>query len=174
MRPVLPLVLVALVLACAPTARRPVLPAPVIAAEAITADSVPSIPGFSAAVKRGLTVFVSGQAPLDASARLVASGDLRGQARQALGNLVRLVRAARGLPGDVVQLTFYVRDLGPGDGAILQAAAGEVFTELPRPAVTLIGVASLPEPGMRVVVDGVALLRSEYPDRAREDSTAGR
>jgi enamine deaminase RidA (YjgF/YER057c/UK114 family) len=76
----------------------PVLP---VGGVAVHADSVPSIPGFSSAVKRGLVMYISGQVPLDSSAHLVGANDLRAQARQSLENLLRVVRAGRGLPGDV-------------------------------------------------------------------------
>jgi hypothetical protein len=49
----------------------------------------------------------------------------------------------------------------------LRSAAAGRFTELPPPAMTIVGVASLPGSGMRVAVDGVAVLRGEYPDRER-------
>jgi enamine deaminase RidA (YjgF/YER057c/UK114 family) len=47
-------------------------------------------------------------------------------------------------------------------------AAG-LFTETPPPAITIVGVASLPGTGMRVAVDGVAILRGEFPDRERTE-----
>jgi enamine deaminase RidA (YjgF/YER057c/UK114 family) len=134
---------------------------------AVAADSVPSIPGFSAALKRGLTLYISGQVPLDSAARLVGPGDLRAQTTQSVGNLLRLVRAGRGLPGDVAKLTFYVVGLDSAAAATVHDAAAALFTETPAPAITIVGVAALPGTGMRVAVDGVAILRGEFPDRQR-------
>ena len=142
------------------------VPAP-IRPIAIHNDSVPAIPGFSSAVKRGLTLFLSGQAPLDSAARLVGPGDVAAQSTQALGNLLRLVRSARGLPGDVLKLTFYVTDLTEADAQAVRETASSVFPEAPAPAITIVGVDRLPGDGMRVAVDGIAILRSEYPDRER-------
>lgn len=142
------------------------VPAP-IQPVAIHNDSVPAIPGFSSAVKRGLTLFLSGQAPLDSAARLVGAGDVAVQSRQAVGNLLRLVRSARGLPGDVLKLTFYVTDLTDTDAQAVRDAASSAFPESPAPAITIVGVERLPGEGMRVAVDGIAILRSEFPDRER-------
>ncbi len=136
-------------------------------ATAISADSVPEVAGFSSAVKIGLTLYLSGQVALDSSARIVGPGDLRQQARQSLGNLVRLVRAARGLPGDVVKLTVYVADLGAESAEVIRDVSAEVFVEQPPPAITIVGVESLPLPGLLVAVDGVAVLRGEFADRER-------
>lgn len=145
------------------------VPAP-IQPVAIHNDSVPAIPGFSSAVKRGLTLFLSGQAPLDSAARLVGAGDVSTQSRQAVGNLLRLVRSARGLPGDVLKLTFYVTDLTETDAQAVRDAASSAFPESPAPAITIVGVERLPGDGMRVAVDGIAMLRSEFPDRERADA----
>jgi len=134
----------------------------------VTADSVPAIAGFSSAVRVGLTVHLSGQVALDSAARLVGPGDLRTQARQSLGNVIRLVRAARGLPGDVVKLTFHVVELDSSRARTIQEVAREVFTEQPAPAVTVVGVSSLPAPALLVSVDGIAVLRGEFPDRERQ------
>ncbi len=136
-------------------------------ATAIGSDSVPEVAGFSSAVKIGLTLYLSGQVALDSSARIVGPGDLRQQARQSLGNLVRLVRAARGLPGDVVKLTVYVADLGAESAEVIRDVSAEVFVEQPPPAITIVGVESLPLPGLLVAVDGVAVLRGEFADRER-------
>jgi len=136
-------------------------------AVAIVADSVPAVEGFSSAVKVGFTVYVSGQVALDSAARLVGGGDFGRQTRQSLANLVRLVRAARGLPGDVVKLTFYVHGLTPELATTLREVSAETFGESPAPAVTIVGVSALPLPGLLVAIDGVAVLRGEFPDRER-------
>lgn len=79
----------------------------------VDAPTVPGLGGFSGAVKVGLTVYLSGQVALDSAGRVVGPNDLRMQLRQALQNAVTLVKAARGLPGDVVKLTVYVVDYTP-------------------------------------------------------------
>ena len=156
--------------ACMQSSRPRQMPGPMPVepgAVSVSAASVPAVPGFSSAVKMGLTVHLSGQVALDSAASLVGPGDLGKQARQSLTNLLSLVRAARGLPGDVVKLTFYVKGLDAAAGHVIQEASAEYFTEQPMPAVTIVGVASLPAPEMLVAVDGVAVLRGEFPDRQR-------
>ncbi len=167
--------LAALLTACTQTAGGPqgrrggVIPmAP--RATAVTSDSVPAVAGFSSAVKVGLTLYLSGQVALDSAARIVGPGDLRQQTRQSLGNLVRLVRAARGLPGDVVKLTVYVSGLGEESAQTIRDVSAELFAEQPAPAITIVGVESLPLSGLLVAVDGVAVLRGEFPDRERVGS----
>lgn len=161
-----------LLTACMQTAaqRRPGLAPMLPGPSAITADSVPEVAGFSSAVKVGLTLYLSGQVALDSSANLIGSGDLAQQTRQSLGNLVRLVRAARGLPGDVVKLTVYVAGLTPESAQTIRDVSAEVFAERPAPAITIVGVQSLPLPGVLVAVDGVAVLRGEFADRERVGS----
>lgn len=164
----LPIVL-SLATACAPAGGRQ-FPGPQplpVGGVAVNADSVPAIPGFSSAVKRGLTLFISGQVPLDSAARLVGPTDLRVQALQATANLLRVVRAGRGLPGDVVKLTYYVVNMDSAGARTVQEAAAGLFTETPPPAITIVGVTSLPGTGILVAVDGIAALRGEFPDRQR-------
>ena len=156
--------------ACAPPTRSRGMPGPLLEPQGpatVTADSVPAIPGFSSAVKVGLTVYLSGQVSLDSAARVVGPGDLATQTRQSLGNVIRLVRAAHGLPGDVAKLTFHVVALDSARARTIQEVAGEFFKESPAPAVTVVGVSALPEPALLVSVDGVAVLRGEFPDRER-------
>ncbi len=157
------------VTACAQSNARRQFPGPVqpVGAVAVGADSVPAIPGFSSAVKRGLVLYVSGQVPLDSATRLIGPDDLELQTRQSVGNLLRVVRAGRGLPGDVVKLTFYVADMDSTAARTVQQTAAALFTESPPPAITIVGVASLPGSGIRVAVDGIAILRSEFLDRER-------
>jgi enamine deaminase RidA (YjgF/YER057c/UK114 family) len=139
-------------------------------ATAVMSDSVPVVAVFSSAVKVVLTLYLSVQVALDRAAHLVGPGDLRADARQSLDNLVRLVRAARGLPGDVVKLTVYVTGLGPESAQTIRDASAEVFLERPAPAITIVGVESLPVPGLRVAVDGVSVLRGEFAARERVGS----
>jgi len=129
---------------------------------------IPTLEGFSTAVRVGLTVYISGQVSLDSAGAVVGPGDLRVQARQALANLVSVVRAAHGVPGDVVKLSFYVVGSGPEDVRMLGQVAGEFFPPTSPPAVTVVGVERLPLDSLLVSVDGIAVLRGEFPDRERD------
>lgn len=135
--------------------------------ERITAPSVPVIEGLPHAVRVGLTVYIAGMVPVDSAGELVSSGDLAGQARQAMKNLVAVVRAAKGVPGDVVQLTAYLRDPSPSAVLTVRAAIIEAIGKDSPPALTIVGTTALPEASMQVMMSGTAQLRSEFPDRTR-------
>ena len=131
--------------------------------------SVAQLRGFSSGVKVGLTIYVAGQVSMDSAGTVVGGDDVRAQVRQALANVVAVVRAGRGVPGDVVKLTVY--HVTPSDSAVvdgLRTAAAEWFTDGEYPAVTLVAVEHLPVPGLLVAIDGIAQLRGLLPDRTRD------
>ena len=168
----LPLLLLVALAGCGPTTAQTTtgprtFTPPSAIAEPVVAPSVPVLEGLPQAVRVGLTVYVSGMVPVDSAGRLIGPGDVAAQTRQALANLVAVVRAARGVPGDIVKINIYVRDVSP---EAVKSVRAEVLAGLDKgspPAITIIGVAALPEPAMRVMLDGVAQLRSEFPDRTR-------
>lgn len=161
-----------LTLACAPTAPR-AAPGPMAGPsgsatpERITSPSVPVLEGIPHAVRVGLVVYVSGMVPVDSAGQIIGAGDLIAQTRQVVANLRAVMRTARGVPGDVVKVTVYLKDATPGAVDTVRATMLENLDQLTLPAVTIVGVTSLPEPAMRVMIDATAHLRSEFPDRAR-------
>lgn len=170
-----PAALALLAIACTSTTSAPAGgpmggPAPAPAAPVyLNPASVPQLPGFSSGVKVGFTIWVAGQVSVDSTGTVVGEGDVAVQVRQALANVVEVVRAGRGVPGDVVRLTVYHvtdRDSAVAEG--LRAAAEEWFVPGEYPAVTLVSVQRLPMPGLLVAVDAVAELRSLLPDRQRD------
>jgi enamine deaminase RidA (YjgF/YER057c/UK114 family) len=138
------------------------------APEFLLAPAVPAIDGFSSAVKVGQTVYLAGQVPLDSTGLLVGRGDRTAQARQALANASAVVRFARGVPADIIRLTIYCVGCSADDFDSLRAEAAGIFPKGQGAALTMLGVASLPEPDLLVAVDGVAVLRGTYPDRNRD------
>jgi enamine deaminase RidA (YjgF/YER057c/UK114 family) len=162
------LALALLATACAPPQPRgmPMMPVPSAVPERIVAPSVPTLEGMPAAVRVGFAVHVSGMVPVDSAGRLVGT-DLAGQARQALGNFVTVVRTARGVPGDIVRLTIYLRDPSPEAVETIRRTVLDVLAGDAPPALTVVGTSALPEPAMQVMIEGVAQLRSEFPDRLR-------
>lgn len=169
---------VLLTLACSPSPARtmpgPYVGAPVSSApERITAANVPSLEGIPQAVRVGLTVYVSGMVPVDSAGRMVGGADITAQTRQLLTNLDAVVRAARGVPGDVVKVTLYLRDANPESISAARAALLDGLDKITPPALTVVGVATLPEAPMRVMLDATAVLRSEYPDRSRMTDRRG-
>ena len=105
--------------------------------------------------------------PLDSAGHLVGAGDFASQARQAVRNLGSVMRAARGVPGDVVRATIYIRDLTADKVAAARDAVLDGLDRATPPALTVVGVNSFAEPGIEVMVDATGQLRSEFPDRSR-------
>ena len=136
--------------------------------EFIQAPTVPTIPGFSSAVKIGQTIFLAGQVPLDSTGLLVGPGDRQAQFRRALANTTAIIRFARGVPADLVKLTVYCVGCSHDDFDAMRTTAAGVFPAGQGAVLTMIGITSLPEPEMLVSVDGVAILRGTIPDRSRD------
>jgi len=133
----------------------------------VTAPGVPALAGLPQAIRSGFTVYVSGMVPLDSAGRLVGRGDLAAQTRQAVANLGAVMRAAGGVPGDVVSATVYVRDLDSDKVITVRQALLDNLDRASPPAVTVIGVAAFPEPGIELTIEAIGQLRSQYPDRTR-------
>lgn len=117
--------------------------------------------GFSHAVvtRGGRTVWLAGQTALDADGRVVAPGDVVGQYRQALGNLLTALRAAGGEPDHLVTLTTYIVDVP--DYRAHARDLGRVWRELVGsryPAMAGIGVTRLWDEDALVEVQGVAVV----------------
>lgn len=134
----------------------------------VVPGKVPRIEGFSTAMKVGSTLYISGQVALDSLGQLVGGSDLAAQTNQALANLAAVVRAGQGVPADVVKLTFYVVNWKPADLKILQDASAIWFPATSAPAVSIVGVTTLPREDLLVAVDGIAQLRGQLPDRNRD------
>ncbi len=121
----------------------------------INTDRAPAAIGpYSQAVRRGDTVYLSGQIPLDPNSGLLVEGDIEAQARRAFDNLKAVCEAAGGSLDDVVRLGLYLTDLG--QFAAVNAVMADYF-EAPYPARSTIGVASLPR-GAQFEVDAVMVL----------------
>lgn len=136
-------------------------------AQAVQVPGVPGLPGFSTAIKVGPTLYLAGQVPLDSAGRLVGA-DLASQTGQAFHNLARVIRTARGVPADLVKLTAYVVDYDTSAVSVIRRAVEPYLEPAAPAALTVVGVARLPEPGMLVVLDGIAVLRGQLPDRVRD------
>src|SRR5207244_10142084 len=105
----------------------------------------------------GRTLFVAGQ--IGWNERQELAGDLAGQFRQALANVLAVVAAAGGQASDVVRLTVYLVDLpayraalGP-IGAAYRELLGKHF-----PAMAFVGVSGLVEPLALVEIEATALI----------------
>lgn len=104
-------------------------------------------------------LFLAGQIAWDADQKLVGGKDFVAQFRQALANVAALVREAGGAPEHLVRLTIFVTnkqlymDDLRGIGAAYREALGRHF-----PAMSLVQVADLLEPGALVEIEATAAL----------------
>jgi reactive intermediate/imine deaminase len=121
----------------------------------IHSDRAPAAIGpYSQAVRRGETVFLSGQIALDPDTGLLVEGDVEVQARRAFDNLRAVCEAAGGSLDDVVRLGLYLTDLD--QFARVNAVMSDYF-EAPFPARSTIGVSALPR-GAQFEVDAIVVL----------------
>ena len=111
----------------------------------------------------GRILFVAGQTGRDASGAVV-DPDFPGQFDRALGNVVTVVRHAGGDVGDIGRFTIYVTDMSAYRGSL--KALGEAYRRrMGRhfPAMALVEVKSLVDPGALVEIEATAVLRQETP-----------
>ncbi|RMH40262.1 MAG: RidA family protein [Deltaproteobacteria bacterium] len=108
-------------------------------------------------VARGRTLYVAGQVGWDTDGRM-ADGFVA-QFAQALDNVIAVVRAAGGGPTEIVSMTIYVTDLDAYRRS-LGELAGVWRDRFGRhyPAMTLVQVAGLVEPGGMVEIQAIAML----------------
>lgn len=109
-------------------------------------------------VAEGRVVFVAGQVGWNAAGAF-ESDDFVGQVRQALRNVVAVLREAGGGPEHLARLTWYVTDRR----AYLEALreVGQVYRQVigPHfPAMTLVQVAALLEDRALVEIEATAVL----------------
>lgn len=116
------------------------------------------IVGYSRAVRSGSTIEVSGTAAANANGRILAPGDVYGQAREAL----RIIGEALGELGssfeDVVRTRVLLSDIARWEEA--GRAHGEVFAGI-RPANTTMAVAGFIDPQILVEIEATAVLDPE-------------
>ena len=115
--------------------------------------------GYSNGVAaRGRMVFVSGMLGWDASGQF-ASSDLVDQARQALLNIVEVLRLADAQPEHIVRMTWYVIDrreylaAATGLGAAYREIIGRHY-----PAMTAVEVRALMEDQARLEIEATAVI----------------
>jgi enamine deaminase RidA (YjgF/YER057c/UK114 family) len=113
--------------------------------------------GYSRAVIDGDFAFVAGTTGYD-YATMTMPGDVTNQSR----NCFRTIEAALTEGGfamaDIVRATYYITD--PKDAEALLAVCGETFRDV-RPASTLLVVAGLYKPEMKVEIEVTAKRRSD-------------
>lgn len=103
-------------------------------------------------------VFVSGMVGWDAQCRF-QTADVAGQVRQALQNIVAVLKEARAKPEHIVRMTWYVVDKHEYVGAYKEI--GEAYREIigrHYPAMTAVQVTALIEDQARVEIEVTAVV----------------
>lgn len=116
--------------------------------------SVP-ISHYSDAVRAGNTIYVSGQASLDANGNLVGRGDVVAQTRQTLENMKTVLAAAGATLDDVVKVTVYLANRD--DRPKVNEVRKEYF-KANRPASTLIEISRFAIEGMLIEIEAIAVV----------------
>jgi 2-iminobutanoate/2-iminopropanoate deaminase len=127
---------------------------------AVSSPGAPKAIGpYSAALRTGQLLFVSGQVALDPATGAMVEGDVASQTRQALLNLGALLDAGGLSYADVVRTTVFLADMG--DFAAMNDVYRTFFGE-PYPARSTVQAARLPRDA-RVEIDAIATYEGRQP-----------
>lgn len=126
----------------------------------ITAAKLPPAVGFAHGVLAapGRLLHVAGEIAMDATGTMVGDSFIE-QFDVTLGNVVTVVTAAGGTATDIVSMTIYTVDVAAYRDAV--RALGSVWRQhMGRhfPAMALLGVTELVEPGALVEIQAVAVI----------------
>jgi 2-iminobutanoate/2-iminopropanoate deaminase len=121
--------------------------------QAIASPLAPKPVGpYSAALRSGNLLFVSGQVPIDSATGRLIDGDIAAQARRVLENLGALLEAAHLSFGHVVRTTVFLADMN--DFQAMNEVYATFFQE-PYPARSTVQAARLPRDA-RIEIDAIA------------------
>ncbi|MCI0433977.1 MAG: RidA family protein [Gemmatimonadetes bacterium] len=127
---------------------------------AILPEGWPRPRGYSNGIAAsGRVLFVSGQIGWDPLTERVVATDFASQTRQALENVLAVLRAGGAGPGQVTRLTWYVTDLDAYRAA--RTEVGQTFRSLfggHYPAMSVVQVSALLEPGALVEIEATAVV----------------
>jgi enamine deaminase RidA (YjgF/YER057c/UK114 family) len=112
--------------------------------------------GYSRAVIDGDFAFVAGTTGYD-YATMIMPEDVTGQTRNCFKTIEATLKEAGFAMADIVRATYYITDATYADAHF--AVCGEIFGEI-RPAATLLVVAGLYKPEMKVEIEVTAKRRT--------------
>jgi enamine deaminase RidA (YjgF/YER057c/UK114 family) len=112
--------------------------------------------GYSRAVIDGDFAFVSGTTGYD-YATMTIPADITSQSRNCFGTIEAALKEGGFAMGDIVRATYYITDAGDADAHF--AVCGEMFGDI-RPAATLLVVAGLYKPEMKIEIEVTAKRRN--------------
>ena len=121
----------------------------------ITSASAPAALGpYSQAIRKGDTLYLSGQLGLVPTTGELISSDVAEQTTQALANMKAVLAQAGASVDDVCKVTVFLTDMA--DFQTVNDVYARTFTANP-PARSCVAVAALPK-GARVEVEAIAVL----------------
>jgi len=124
-----------------------------VAKLAVTSPKAPKAIGpYSAALRAGQLVFVSGQVPLDPETGAMIEGDIGHQTRQVIHNISALLDASGLSLAQVVRTTVFLADMN--DFGAMNEVYRTFFSE-PYPARSTVQAARLPRDA-RIEIDVIA------------------
>lgn len=104
--------------------------------------------------RAGDLLFISGQAAIDVTGKIVGVGDFDAQAAQAFANLDRVLRAGGSSLANVIKVTIFLRDMTNFPKIV--ELRGRYFTA-PYPADTIVEVSSLYSPEALIEIEAIAV-----------------
>ena len=135
-------------------------PVPGQSGSEIRPDGWPRGSGYSHAVAaEGRQIFISGQIGWNPITERLVEGGMAAQTRQALANIVAVLAAAGAAPAHIVRLTWFVtgREAYLRERRAIGAAYRELFGRH-FPAMSVVVVATLLEPGAEVEIEATAVI----------------
>ena len=122
--------------------------------EIISTPKAPAAIGpYSQAVCVGDMIYTSGMIPIIPETGELETGDIKAQAKQAIGNLIALVKEAGSDADHVIKTTVFIKDMNDF------AAVNEVYStffEKDCPARSCVEVARLPK-DVKIEIECIAL-----------------
>ncbi len=118
-----------------------------------TADAPAPVGPYSQAIWCGDMLFVSGQLPIDPQTNTIKGTSIEEQTRQAVGNILAIMKAQGLGAGALVKTTVYLKDISHF------AAFNKIYEDLlgknVRPARSVIAAAALPRDAL-IEIEAVA------------------
>lgn len=107
----------------------------------------------------GRNLYLAGQVAWDAEQKIVGEGDFGAQFRQVLENIRDILHQAGGVPSHLVRLTIFVKSKAQYEESIEEV--GSAYRDVigkHYPAMTLVEVSDLLEPGALLEIEATAAL----------------
>jgi len=101
-------------------------------------------------------VYISGQTARDPTSKIVAVGDVKGQAEKVFANLRTAIESVGGSMADIAKITTFVVNLQPDDRVWIGEMVKKHFPK--PPAHTLVGISALATPELLIEIEATAVL----------------